>query len=77
MFKVPEGGKVVETGSLSYASTDVDEVNINVQKVYGVKDIYGTLSSANPPIPIAAQKPLLSYMDSRYFLPTKTASFSS
>ena len=54
---------------------DADEVNIDTQKYSGAKDTYGTLSSENPPISVAAPKPLLSNMESRSILTTKTPSF--
>ena len=61
---------------LEAAPTDYDEVNMDVQKVDGAKDTSGTFSSANPPISVAAPNPLSSNMESRYFLPTKTTSFT-
>ena len=76
MFGVPEGTKLVETAHLADAPTDADEVNMDIQKGSGAKDTSGTLSSMNPPISVAALKPLSSNMDSRSILPTKTPSFA-
>ena len=58
------------------ALTDSDEVRMDVQKGYGYKYTYGTLSISNYPISIVASKSLSSNMDSRSFLPTKTTSFT-
>ena len=68
--------KVFETDSLAAAPNDSDEVKIDIQKVYGAKDTYSPLSSTNPPISVAAPKPLSSIMDSRSFFSTKTPSFA-
>ena len=62
--------------SLSAALTDADDVKIDVQKSSGAKDTSETLSSANPPILVAATNPLSSIMDSRYGLTTKTLCFT-
>ena len=71
------GGGVIETDFLAVAPTDADEVNMDAQKCYGVKYTYGPLSSVNPPISVAAPKPLSSNMDSKYIFPTKIPSFLS
>ena len=76
MFREPEGTKVLETDFSAAAPTDAYEVNMDVQKGSGAKDTSGPLSSANPPISVAAPKPLSSNMDSRYVLPTKIPSFA-
>ena len=54
MFREPEKTKLVETDILATAPTDDDEVSMDVQKCYGAKDTSGPLSSANPPISVAA-----------------------
>ena len=56
--------------------TDADDVNMDVQKGSSSKETSGPFSSANPPISVAAPKPLSSNMDSIYVLPTKTPSFA-
>ena len=75
MFKEPEGKKVFETDHLSAAPKNADEVKMDVQKGSGDQDTSGTLSNANPPISVAAPKPLSSNMDSRSVFTTKTPSF--
>ena len=77
MFKEPEGKKVFETDHLSAAPKNADEVKMDVQKGSGDKDTSGTLSNENPPISVAAPKPLSSNMDSRYVFPTKAPYFES
>ena len=57
--------KIVEADNLAAALTNDDEVNMNAKKGYGTKDTSGNLSSANPPISVAAPKPLSLNMDSR------------
>ena len=47
------------------------------KNIPGAKDISGPFSSVNPPISVAAQKPLSYDMNSRSILPTKTPSFVS
>ena len=76
MIREPEGTKVFETDWLAASPTDDDEVNMDVQKYSGAKDTFGTLPSANSPIPIASSKPLSSNIDSRSVLPTKITSFA-
>ena len=76
MFREPEGGQIFDMDRLVAVQTDYDEVKTNIQKGYGAKDTYGPLSSVNPPISVAAPKPLLSDMDSISFLPTKIHSFA-
>ena len=49
---------------------------MDVQDGSGDKDTSGTLSSANPPISVAAPKPLSSNMESRSVFLTKIPSFS-
>ena len=62
--------------NLSAATTDTDEINMDVQKSSSAKDNYGALASANPPISVAAPKPLSSNMESIYFFLSKTPSFA-
>ena len=76
MFREPEGKKLFETDSLAAATTDADDVKMDVQKGSDAKDTSGTLSSANPTISVEAPKPLSYNMESRYFLPTKKNSFA-
>ena len=76
MFRETEGTKLFDTDHLAAAPTDADEMKMDAQKGYGVKDTYGPFSSVNPPISVAAPKPLSSNMDSRYVLPTKLPSFA-
>ena len=76
MFREPEEKKVFETDRLAADPIDSDEVKMDIQKGYGAKDNSGPLSSANPPISVAAPNPLSSNMDSRYVFPTKTPSFA-
>ena len=76
MLREPEGTKVVKTYLLAAALTNADEMNMDVQKCSGYKDTSGPLSSLNPPISVAASKPLSSDMDSRYLFPTKTTYFA-
>ena len=76
MSRDPEEKQVFDMDILADATTDDDEVKMDVQKSYGAKDTSGPLSSANPPISVAAPNPLSSNMDSRYVLPTKTKSFA-
>ena len=54
----PEGTKEVDTYRLSAATTDADEVKIDVQKGFFAKDISGPLYSGNTPISAATPKPL-------------------
>ena len=68
---------MVETYRLGAPPIYADEMNMDTQKFRGTKDTYGLLSSANPPISVAAPKPPLPYMESGYFFPTKTTSFAS
>ena len=56
---------------LSSATTDADELNIDVQRGSGAKDNSGPFSSANHPISVAAIKPLSSYIDARFVFQTK------
>ena len=60
MFREPEGTKVFETDHLAVAPTNDDEVKMDVQNVSGAKDTSMPLASANPPISVAAPKPLSS-----------------
>ena len=53
---------------LASAPTNADEVKMDLQKGYGDKDTSETFYGENPPISVAASKPLSSNMDSRYFL---------
>ena len=76
MFREPEGGKFFDTDFLVAASTDADEVKMVVPKGYSIKDNSEPLSSVNPPISVAAPKPLSSNMDSGSVLPTKIPSFA-
>ena len=46
----PEVTKLVETYHLADASTNYDEVNMDIQKSSGAKDTSGPLSSVNPSI---------------------------
>ena len=48
-----------------------------MSKFLGARDNSGPMTIMNPPISVAAPKPLSSYMDSRFVLPTKTPSFAS
>ena len=57
-FRETEGKKIFETDHLAYAQTNANEVIMDVQKGSGTKDNYGPLSSVNPPISVAAPKPL-------------------
>ena len=61
---------------LEAAPTNDDEFNMNVQKGSGTKYTPGLLFNVNPPISVAAPKPLSCDMYSRYVLPTKTPSFA-
>ena len=76
MSGVPEGTNLVETDHLADAPTDADEVKMDIQKGSGAKDTSGSLSSANPPISVAAPKPLSSNMESRSVLQNKTPPFA-
>ena len=76
MFREPEGKKLFERDRLSAAPDDFDEVNMDDQNVYGAKYTSVDLSSVNPLISVASQKPLSSHMDSRYVLPTKITYFA-
>ena len=58
------------------ALADANELNMDIQNVYGTKDTSGPLSSVNPPISVAAPKPLSYNMDSRYVFPKKIPSFA-
>ena len=49
MIKKVEGTKVFETDNLEAAPTNDYEVNMDIQKGSGAKDISGPLSSTNPP----------------------------
>ena len=60
MFREPEEAKIFDTDPLADDPTDADEVNMDVQKYYGAKDIYGTFSSISTPISVAATNPLSS-----------------
>ena len=71
-----EEKKVVETDNLSAAPNHADEVKMDVQRGSDTKDNYGTFSSDNPTISVAAQKPVSFNMDSRSVLTTKKISFS-
>ena len=75
MYREPKGKKIVETDRLTTPTVDADEAKMDVQKGCGAKDTSGPFFSKNPPISVAAPKPLPSDMDSRSFLPTKTPSF--
>ena len=68
--------KLFDTYRLSAAPTNNDEVNMDVQRGYCVKDTTGPVSSANPPISVVAPKPLSSNMEPRSVLPTKITSFA-
>ena len=76
MFRESEGIKLFETDCLSAAPTNDDEVNIDVQKVYGRKYDYGPLSIGNHLISVPERKPLSLYMESRYVLPNKILYFA-
>ena len=69
-----KGKKLFEMDRLAAAPTDADEVKMDAPKCYGAKDTSGPLSSVNPPISVAAPKPLSSNMKSRSVLPTKIPS---
>ena len=75
MFREPEGTKLFETDNLAAASTNADEVKMYIKKGSGSKDIYGHFPIKNPPISVAAPKPLSSNMDSRSVFTTKIPSF--
>ena len=75
MYREPEGTKLVETDFLAAAPDDADEVNMDVQKGSFAKDTSGHLSSASPPISVAAPKLLSFNMESRSVLQNKTPSF--
>ena len=49
---------------------------MDVPKGYGAKDTAGPLYNANPPVSVAAPKPLSSDMDSRSIFPIKITSFA-
>ena len=55
---------VIETDHLETPLKNDDKAKIDVQKGYGDKDTSRFFYSANPPILVAAQKPLSSDMDS-------------
>ena len=76
MFSETEVTNLFDTDHLEPAPTYAHEVNMDAQKDYGATYTYGPLSSVNPPISVAAPKPLLSNMDSRSVLPTKLPSFA-
>ena len=71
MFRELESKKLVEMDSFSSAPIFFDEVKMDVPKGYCAKDTYGTLSSANHPISVAAPKLPSFNMDSRYVFLTK------
>ena len=56
MFREPEEKKMFEMDNLVAASTESDELNIDIQKNSGTKDTSGPLSSVNPPISVASPK---------------------
>ena len=78
MIREPEVENVFDTDKLASDPTNADEVKMDTQKGYGAKDTSGTLYSVNPPVSVAAPKPLSlsSNMDSRSFFPTKISSFT-
>ena len=49
-LREPEEKKVFDTDRLAATPTNVDEVKMDIQKVYGAKDTSGPLSRANTPI---------------------------
>ena len=75
MFREPKGKNLFYMDRLSAATSEADEVNMDVQKGSGAKDTSVPLYSANHTISVAAPKPLSSNMVSRYVLPTKKPSF--
>ena len=62
MFRESEGTKVFDMDRLADAPTDADKVKMDFQKGYGTKDTSVNLSNVNPPISVAAPKPLSSSM---------------